>query len=247
MLLLVLAALARTKRRPDWTDLALVALWTGWSLFAGRNIALFGLIVTPILARYANLAWMEQWHTWGYQNVPFSRSHAKYSKTKEEASQPDRARASNFKSILNWGLLGLILIAALIKISLPLSAETNLKVEQSSLPYDAVAYLENNDLPSPMFNSYNWGGYLIFKLWPDYPVYIDGRTDLYDDVFIRRYLNVMVAGEGWQQTLAADRINLVFVESQSTLAKFLQIDPNWTERYRDEMAVIYSRNEPLRP
>ena len=29
-----------------------------------------------------------------------------------------------------------------------------------------------------MFNSYNWGGYLMFKL-PDYPVFVDGRTDLY--------------------------------------------------------------------
>ena len=33
-----------------------------------------------------------------------------------------------------------------------------------------------------MFNSYNWGGYLMFAL-PDMPVFVDGRTDLYGDTF----------------------------------------------------------------
>jgi hypothetical protein len=139
----------------------------------------------------------------------------------------------------------LIVIAALIKIVIPLTPAANLKAEKETLPYDAVEYLRENELAGPMFNSYNWGGYLIFKLWPDYAVYIDGRTDLYDDEFIRRYLNVMVAGEAWQQTLADDGINLIFVESQSTLARFLQENSNWTERYQDETAVIFTRNERL--
>jgi hypothetical protein len=223
MLLLVIAALGRAGRRADWTDLALIATWTAWALFAARNIALFGLIATPTLARYADLSWSGQWQAWGYQRVPFS----------SDSRTPAR---------LNWLLLSLIIVAALIKIAIPLTPAANLKAEQGTLPYDAVEYLRNHELAGPMFNSYNWGGYLIFKLWPAYPVYIDGRTDLYDDEFIRRYLNVMVAGEAWQQTLADDGINLIFIESQSTLAKFLRADPTWTERYRDELAVIYSRN-----
>lgn len=228
MLLLVIAALGRAGRRADWTDLALIAMWTAWALFAARNIAIFGLIATPILARYADLTWSSQWQHWGYQRVPFSSS----------SRMPASAK-------LNWTLLSLIVVAALIKIAVPLTPAANLKAEQESLPYEAVEYLRENKPMGPMFNSYNWGGYLIFKLWPDYAVYIDGRTDLYDDEFIRRYLNVMVAGEAWQQTLADDGINLIFVESQSTLAKFLRDDPTWTERYRDEMAVIFTRNDRL--
>jgi hypothetical protein len=96
-----------------------------------------------------------------------------------------------------------------------------------------------------MFNSYNWGGYLIFKLWPDYPVYIDGRTDLYDDAFIRRFVEVMVADDGWQNILVEDGVNLVFVEKNSTLAKFLRQDPGWQEIYADDMAAIFERVERL--
>jgi hypothetical protein len=223
MLLLVVAALARAGRPADWTDLALVAIWTGWALFAARNIAIFGLMATPILARYADLAWIGQWQTWGHQQVPFSTPSAK----------------SWLK--LNWVLLGLIAIAALIKIAVPLTPKANLKAEQDSLPYQAVEFIKRENLPGPLFNSYNWGGYLIFKLWPEYPVYIDGRTDLYDDTFIRRYLSVMVADDGWEQVLADDGINLVLVEHNSTLAKFLTLDPAWVEEYRDEMAVVFSQ------
>jgi hypothetical protein len=97
-----------------------------------------------------------------------------------------------------------------------------------------------------MFNSYNWGGYLIFKLWPDYPVYIDGRTDLYNDRFIRRYMGVMIADDDWQQILTKDGINLILIENNSVLDKFLRVTPEWQEQYRDGMAVIFVRRDIAR-
>ncbi|MCB0212249.1 MAG: hypothetical protein KDJ52_23110 [Anaerolineae bacterium] len=224
MLLLIVAGIGRSGRQADWTDLALVAMWTAWGLFAARNIAIFGLVTTPILARYVDLAWTRQWEVWGYDSVPFSK-----------------ISTTRLQSKLNWLLLSLIIVAALVKIAIPLTPSANLKAEQASLPAEAVEFLQDNKLPGPLFNSYNWGGYLIFKLWPDYLVYIDGRTDLYDDTFIRRYLNVMVAGEDWQQSLDDDDINLVFIETNSVLAKFLSQNPAWIEQYRDDQAVIFSR------
>ncbi|MEW5956863.1 MAG: hypothetical protein AB1801_04000 [Chloroflexota bacterium] len=237
MLLLVVAAVARAGRRADWTDLALAALWTGWALFAARNIAIFGLVITPILARYADLAWTRQWQVWQGKDEGGSRPDEMGPIT--NWTPPRRADYP----ILNYALLGLVLVAALIKIIIPLTPTANLKAEQDSLPAAAVEFIQQNQPPGPLFNSYNWGGYLIFKLWPDYPVYIDGRTDLYDDAFIRRYLSVMVADEGWEQILSEDGINLVIVESNSTLAKFLCGDPDWTELYRDEQAVIFGRQQ----
>jgi hypothetical protein len=227
MLLVLIVAIARSGRDADWTDLALIGMWTGWALFAARNIAIFGLVLTPVLARYADLAWSRQWQRWGYQQIPFAAL----------ASRPLKKPQLR----LNWILLGLITVAALIKVIVPLTPEANLKAEQNSLPYEAVSFIQTELPPGPIFNSYNWGGYLIFRLWPDYPVYIDGRTDLYDDAFIRRYLKVMVADEGWQEILQADSINLVLIETNSTLAKFLSLDPAWSEIYRDEMAVIFRR------
>jgi hypothetical protein len=137
--------------------------------------------------------------------------------------------------------LGLVVFAALVKIGVALNPQEAIKAEQDSLPAKAVQFIQENKPAGPLFNSYNWGGYLIFKLWPDYPVYIDGRTDLYDDAFIRRYLDVVAGGEGWQQTLDEDGVNLVLIESGSTLAKFLESDPAWSILYQDVMATVFAR------
>ncbi len=59
MLLLSLTALGRSPRRADWSDLAMLGLWTFWGLFASRNIGLYGLLTIPALARYADVAWGE--------------------------------------------------------------------------------------------------------------------------------------------------------------------------------------------
>jgi hypothetical protein len=108
-----------------------------------------------------------------------------------------------------------------------------------------VQFVRHNKPAGPLFNSYNWGGYLIFELWPEYPVYVDGRTDLYDDAFLRRYLNVVVAGEGWERSLDEDGINLVLVEVNSPLALALRRDPNWVEAYRDELAAVFTRAQTV--
>jgi hypothetical protein len=51
----------------------------------------------------------------------------------------------------------------------------------------------------------------------------------------------MVAGDEWQDILTEDGINLVFVEKNSTLAKFLRQDVGWKEIYSDEMVSIFER------
>lgn len=223
MFLLTVGAMGRTSRRVDWTDLALVGLWAAWSLFAVRNIGLYGLLTVPMLARYADAA------VGDYLPVAGTSSLNR---------RPVLMR-------LNWLLLGLLTLAALLRVGLTLAPQTEAMIEQETAPAGAVQFIAQQRPAGPLFNSYNWGGYILFKLWPDYSVYIDGRTDLYEDEFIRRYWGVMNARQDWQQTLDEDDINLVLIENNSTLAKFLAREPAWTELYSDEMAVIFARNRAL--
>ena len=48
------------------------------------------------------------------------------------------------------------------------------------LPVNAANYLRQHPTPGPLYNTLDWGGFLIWYM-PDYPVAIDGRTDLYGD------------------------------------------------------------------
>ncbi|MFW5691255.1 MAG: hypothetical protein ACOCXZ_02030, partial [Chloroflexota bacterium] len=133
------------------------------------------------------------------------------------------------------------------------------RFQRRTLPVDAAAYIAANQPPGPMFNSYNYGGYLMWAL-PEYPVYVDGRTDLYRSDFLVRWLETIQGLGGWQGVLDADGINLVVIEEGSGLDVNLSETPGWTRVYPQEPAeaetepaadddglpvVIYTRDDLL--
>jgi len=237
MLLLTLAALGFSGRRVDFTDLGLVAGFAYMSLLAGRNIALFALLDGPVLARYGAPALSR------LVGALQARSSGTSPDLEAFPAGLSRGRArpplGTRLALLNWVLLGLVVVAALVKVVMPLSPAEREKAMASFLPVEAVRYVQQERLLGPMFNSYNWGGYLIWTLYPDYPVFVDGRTDLYDDPFLRSYLDVVLARENWRDVLARYNVRFVLVERDSTLARFLAADDGWQGRYADDRAVIF--------
>ena len=63
------------------------------------------------------------------------------------------------------------------------------EIEASHFPSRAVDFLAQHHLPGPIFNHYDWGGYLIWRLHPEYPVFVDGRADLYGDQLMTDFAN----------------------------------------------------------
>lgn len=217
----LIGALGATSKKLDVTDFVLVCGTAFMALLYGRNIAVFAVVATPILTYYLDAALNER----GWILKPIQRV------TRRQAR-------------INAILLGLIVFGALanmIAVLAPASVET---AQRAFLPIDVAEFIEAEHPAGPMFNSYNWGGYLMFAL-PDYPVYVDGRTDLYKDEFLTRYLQTAVGGADWREVLDEDGINMVVVESRSGLALNLREEPGWTLVYEDEKAVIFTRDEAL--
>ncbi len=107
------------------------------------------------------------------------------------------------------------------------------------LPVDAVAFLRDNHPTGRLFNMYNWGGYLLWEL-PEYPVFVDGRTDLYDDALINEWLTTVRGENGWQENLDRWQINTVLVEPDAALVENLK-QAGWRQLFQDAVAVIYTR------
>ncbi len=113
--------------------------------------------------------------------------------------------------------------------------------EQSRFPARAVSFLDAQKLPAPLFNSYDFGGYLIWRLYPRYRVYIDGRTDLYGHAFFDNFLQIYEVNADPRPTLDRDGIRTVIVDPGSNLAGFLRTQNDWKRVYEDPLAVIFSR------
>jgi hypothetical protein len=233
MVLLILTSVGLSRRRIDFTDLVLTSFFCYMSLWAGRNIALFALVTAPVLMRYGSEAMKTLWEVvraYGVEQGILGQLGRK-----QIAHGP-------WLTGLNWLILILVLSLCAIKVYHPLRPEVNLAAQEEYLPVEAVQFIRANNLSGPMFNSYNWGGYLIWHLYPDYPVFIDGRTDLYEDEFIRQYVKVTLARPGWLEVLDRYGVNFILIENDSILAAFLAEGDEWQCIYTDDIARIFLRN-----
>lgn len=218
LLLGLMGVLGASKKRLDWTDFVLTAGTAFMGLLAGRNIAVFAVVATPVLTHYLDDLLRER----GWVVNPVKRA------------TPRMVR-------LNAILVGVILLAALGKVLLVLDRKSLDEAQREYLPVAVAEHLKSANLPGNMFNSYNWGGYFIFTL-PDKPVFVDGRTDLYGDQFLSKdYLETAGAAPGWEATLDKYRIDTVVMEAGSGLARSLSSAAGWRLEYEDKQAVVYVR------
>jgi len=195
----------------------------GYSAFlARRNIAPFALVVAPILSRQAQ---------------PILEAVLARVKLPAAARQD---LTPSLSGVLNWLIVILVAVAVLLRCWVELSPRMIDKAQQQTAPVRAVEWLKQNRLTGPMYNSYNWGGYLLWAL-PQEPVFVDGRTDLYDDEFLREYVRVTFVRPDWQQVLDRYGVRLALTEHESFLATLLATQPDWRLVYSDDQAVLYAR------
>lgn len=136
-------------------------------------------------------------------------------------------------------LVVVLLIVSVVRY-IPSSRESLLLKVGEVFPVRACDAILRNHLPPPLFNPLNWGGFLTWYL-PDYPVAIDGRTDLYgDEITIRQYK--VWDGElppGKEPTLVHARTLLL--GSRTGLAEALRETPGYRLVYDDGMAAVFER------
>ena len=120
-------------------------------------------------------------------------------------------------------------------------------------PERAAAFLEREHLPGNIFHDYNLGGYLTWRIGPQYADFVDGRyipfgQELFDEQ--RLLMSLGPDSAEWKQAAERWQINtLIFpVARYAGLGSFpLQDFCNsklWKLVYLDHVSVIFLRNRP---
>jgi hypothetical protein len=149
-----------------------------------------------------------------------------------------RAPGSLFRSVIPI-LLACVLLITSLRFSQIVQQQT--KTEAESYPKTAVDWLLKNKPVGNLYNSYNWGGYLIWRMYPQVRVYIDGRADVYGDSFIFDYLSIYDAESAWQDKLNNQAVQTVLIEPDSPLANVLGQSPAWHIAYTDKYSTIFEK------
>jgi hypothetical protein len=110
-------------------------------------------------------------------------------------------------------------------------------------PLRATEFVRQSGLEGPMYNDFNWGGFLTSRL-PDHPVAIDPRADLYDGALFAQSLRTANAAPGWQKDPDLARANFVIIQRWFPLASALANDAQFRLVYQDHIAAVFVRGKP---
>lgn len=147
-----------------------------------------------------------------------------------------------------------LLLAAAVAIPLQGSA-FQLRAANWLFPEGAADFLLSRHIAGHMFNTYEYGGYLIWKLWPQQRVFIDGRAigeSLFPD-YSRLLYTADETGAGAQALLDKYGIEVIVMNSFEhtsgatyVLAPMLsESDANpWQVVYADAQATVLMRHPP---
>jgi len=110
----------------------------------------------------------------------------------------------------------------------------------ATFPAGAVEFVTTRRLSGPLFNDFNWGGYLIWNL-PKLPVSMDGRTNVHGTPRILQSAATWQGRHDWNSDLELQRARLVIGPVDSPLASLLRSDPRYHLAYEDRVASVFTR------
>ena len=234
LVLITIAAFAWQKRKPRPAELlvALFAIASGF--FASRNLPTSSILLTLIIAPYLSARSEE-------------RSDAEPQlERKESRIQAFAGRMQSMDRQLRghlWPLL-LVLLGMWICISggrLGSRQIMSANFSEKSFPVHAVDFIQQHQISDPIFTPDDWGGYLIYRLYPVTRVVADDRHDLYGEQFFTDYLKLIHIEPGWNDVLNSSQANWVLMPVKSPLIEALTANPQWSVAYRDDVSALLQR------
>lgn len=223
LILALLCVLVLSKKRPRPSEMLMLLVTLAATLRSARNVPFFALVAMPVLAG----------HFWSWLSA---HDHTREMISKDgDQNNSRRALAIN---LLLFVVVPLVLGIFLVRRTLAKQPQ----VEAENFPVAAVEFVKSQNVPQPIYNEYHWGGYLIWKLYPQYRVYMDGRADVYGDALIEEYFTIHDGARAWRRPLDSYGIRTVLVEPDTPLASLLREDSDWQNVFEDNQAVIFVRS-----
>ena len=221
---IALVLLWAISRRPDPLDVVLAVGSLAATLQSHRNVAILAVVVTPQLARYGTLA------------------------ARELRGEPAPRRP--LPSPLAWVCAVAAGAATFAGVVLPAagSSQTS-RYEREHDPAAAATWVAAHLPGERLYSTYEWGGYLAYRLPSPRVVWIYGESAIFGDRRLRDYLVVHDLERGWPEMLARNGMGhaVLPVEARETTA---MLEVGWRALCLDhggDAVVLEAPPELLRP
>jgi hypothetical protein len=136
-----------------------------------------------------------------------------------------------------------ICLAVFLGAPLLISRTRPIDPPESIAPVAAIKAAKDAGLDGPVLNGYEWGGYLIFA---GIPAFIDGRSDMYRDAFIKDYVSALElhTTDGLEKLIDKHKVTWTLLPPELSAVTLLDHLPGWRRVYADKTAVVHARTIP---
>lgn len=217
-LLIVIALACAGRMRLPWLRLILVLVLVHLALKHHRHVAVLGLVSPFLIA------------------TPFGMQLRATRGKAADVESLDRVFAALAAPAKPLGRVVVMVLGILIGADAVWSQRFAPAVQKT--PEAAVHAAFAAGAGGPVFNSYDFGGYLVYK---GVPVFIDGRADMYGDALLKRYMEAvhLADSEKLPHILSDYRIGWTLFEPGTPALVLLDRLPGWRRVYEDAVAVVH--------
>jgi hypothetical protein len=241
MLLLLFPAFAWGRTRLGAADVGLILVFANLALTSVRHVPLFAVVAAPSLAA----ALQETVASW--RGIDWAR-------LRDAARRRLPSLAPALTGSAAPAVAGAVLLLTAVSAHWAAMAgvPTNplrLDLEESRYPERTMTFIRKNRLPPRLFSVYAWGGYELWRLYPAYRMFIDGRTHVYGTDVLREFLDVVNVSPRWQSVLDKWQVQTILALRASPLTETLLAQGGWRLVFTEREAVVFVReteaNRPL--
>jgi len=243
ILLITIVALAAAHNKPSLSRVLVLLLATYSGLYAARSLPVSSLLFTLIVAPLWTQALTD-----ARENENLSlRLRAVVSRWQEFTGRVRNVELA-FRGHL-WPAAAVFLGVLVCAHQGRLGATQwmHAHFDPKHLPVQATDTIVERGIREPIFAPDSWGGYLIYRLYPENRVFVDDRHDFYGVDFLRDYLKAIRLTPDWDKFLNEKHVNWALLPAGSALANMLEETTQWNVVYRDGTAVLLERKQLLAP
>lgn len=238
ILLVTVAALASARRKHQPARLLVILLAAYSGLYAARNLPVSSTLLTLIVAPLLSEAISEAGETTA--TAPWLR--ILLSRLQSFGARMEKLELDFHGHLWLVVVFALGVWACMHGGRLGSTQLINAYFDDKRFPVDAAEWIAQQDIREPIFCPDLWGGYLIYRLYPQTRVFVDDRHDLYGDRFFKDYLKVIFVQPEWSKVLDERHVNWVLMEKNSSLGTMLGLTPGWKLIHADGTAVLIHRD-----
>lgn len=117
---------------------------------------------------------------------------------------------------------------------------------------DAMDFVVEKKLPQPIFNNFDFGSYILYRTYPDYKVFIDGRPEAYPATFFtQKYLPMQEEYKLFKQKEKEYKFQTVIfaiTDQNPRTLNFLRSiikDPDWKTVYLDRAMIVLVKSDKI--